>query len=154
MDKGGDAVKVAKESYSAALILAEEKRVEAVQLSSVYLTAAQEHMVAFSEAEQGKKLYERTQKLLDLARQKTVELQKKPLLMIATEQLEANYKYACRSVQAAQDWVSVILGYQKEEIPVGKEVVAKQIELVSALEMGVELVADIHTEQGKIKPAA
>lgn len=56
MEAGGDAIKVANESYLAALITAEEKRIEALQLSSVYLTAAQEHMVALSESEQGKKL--------------------------------------------------------------------------------------------------
>jgi len=151
MDKGEDALKLAKESYVAALRSAEVKRVEAVQLSSVYLTAAQEHMATLLDAEQGKKLYERTQKLLDLARRKTVELQQKPLVMIATEQLEANYKMACKSVQAAQDWVAVVLGYQKEEMPVGEQVVAKQIELVSALEMGVvgcDGVQNIH-ESGK-----
>jgi len=154
MDKGEDALKMAKESYVAALRSAEEKRVEAVQLSSVYLTAAQEHMVTLLEAEQGKKLYERTQKLLDLARRKTVELQNKPLVMIATEQLEVNYKLACKSVQAAQNWVAVVLGYQKKEIPAGEHIVAKQIELVSALEMGVEGLDDVQNAQKKGKPTA
>lgn len=154
MEKGGDALKLANESYVAALRSAEEKRVEAVQLCSIYLTAAQEHMVTVLNAEQGKKLYERTQKLLDLARRKTVELQNKPLLMIATEQLEAKYKLAGKSVQAAQEWVAVVLGYQKEEIPAGQQVVAKQIELVSALEMGVEGVEDIQNVQEKGEPMA
>jgi len=138
METGGDAMKAANESYLAALITAEQKRIEALQLSSVYLTAAQEHMVALSESEQGKKLWERTQKLLELTRQKTVELQREPLVMIATQQLEANYKLACRSLQAAQQWVAAILGYQKEATPASEQVVASQIELVSALENGAK----------------
>jgi len=56
IDTGGDAIKAANESYLASLSTAEQKRIEALQLSSVYLTAAQEHMVALSESEQGKKL--------------------------------------------------------------------------------------------------
>jgi len=140
---GEDALKLATESYVAALISAEEKRVEAIQLSSVYLAAAQEQMVALSETEQGKMLKQRTQKLLELTRQKTAELQEEPFMKIATEQLEANYKLAWKSVQAAQDWVTAVLGYQKEEKPAGEQVVAKQKELISALEEGVEGVKDI-----------
>jgi len=56
METSGDALKLTNESYIATLICAEEKRVEAVQLCSVYLTAAQEHMVALSDTEQGKML--------------------------------------------------------------------------------------------------
>lgn len=142
-EAGEDAFKLANKSYVAALISAEEKRVEAIQLSSVYLTAAQEQMVALSETEQGKKLKVRTQKLLELTRQKTAELQEEPFVKIATEQLEANYKLAWKSVQAAQDWVAAVLGYQKEEKPSGEQVVATQNELVSVLEKGVEGVKDI-----------
>jgi len=75
---------------------------------------------------------------LELTRQKTVELQKEPLVVIATQQLEANYKLACRSLQAAQQWVAAILGYQKEATPASEQVVASQIELVSALENGAK----------------
>jgi len=142
-EAGEDALKLANESYVAALRSAEEKRVEAIQLTSVYLTAAQEQMVALSETEQGKKLKERTQKLFELTRQKTAELQEEPFVKIATEQLEANYKLALKSVQAAQDWVAAVLGYQKEEKPAGEQVVATQNELVSALEEGVEGVQDV-----------
>jgi len=56
VETGGEALKRANESYVAALQVAEEKRVEAVQLCSVYLTAAQEHMVTLSETERGKQL--------------------------------------------------------------------------------------------------
>jgi len=140
---GEDALKMANKSYSAALISAEEKRVEAIQLSSVYLAAAQERMVALAETEQGKKLKERTQKLLELTRQKTAELQEEPFVKIATEQLEANYKLAWKSVQAAQDWVAAVLGYQNEEKPAGEQVVARQNELVSVLEEGVKDIEDI-----------
>jgi len=142
-EAGEDALRLANKSYVAALISAEEKRVEAIQLSSVYLTAAQVQMVALSETEQGKKLKERTQKLLELTRQKTAELQEEPFVKVAAEQLEANYKLAWKSVQAAQDWVAAILGYQKEEKPAGEQVVATQNELVSVLEKGVEGVQDI-----------
>lgn len=142
-EAGEDALKLANKSYVAALISAEEKRVEAIQLSSVYLTAAQEQMVALSETEQGKKLIVRTQKLLELTRQKTAELQEEPFVKIATEQLEANYKLAWKSVEAAQDWVAAVMGYQKEEKPSGEQVVATQNELVSVLEKGVEGVKDI-----------
>lgn len=142
-EAGEDALKLANKSYVAALISAEEKRVEAIQLSSVYLTAAQEQMVALSETEQGKKLKVRTQKLLELTRQKTAELQEEPFVKIATEQLEANYKLAWKSVEAAQDWVAAVMGYQKEEKPSGEQVVATQNELVSVLEKGVEGVKDI-----------
>jgi len=138
-----DALKLADKSWVAALISAEEKRVEAIQLSSVYLAAAQERMVALSETEQGKKLKVRTQKLLEMTRQKTAELQEEPLVKMATEQLEANYKLAWKSVQAAQDWVAAVLGYQREEKPAGEQVVARQNELVSVLEKGVEGVKDI-----------
>merc|ERR1719397_425278 len=140
---GEDALKLANQSYVPALIAAEEKRVEAIQLASVYLAAAQEQMVALSETEQGKKLKERTQKLLELTRQKTAELQEEPFMKIATEQLEANYKLAWKSVQAAQDWVAAVLGYQREEKPAGEQVVATQNELVSVLEKGAEGVKDI-----------
>jgi len=115
MEKGGDALMMAKESYIAAIVSAEEKRVEAVQLSSVYLSAAQVYMMALSETEQGKRLKARTQKLLELTRQKSADLQEARLVKIATKQLEANYNLACKSVQAAQDWVTAVMGYQKEE---------------------------------------
>jgi len=142
-EAGEDALRLANKSYVAALRSAEEKRVEAIQLTSVYLTAAQEQMVALSETDQGKKLKERTHKLLELTRQKSAELQEEPFVKIASEQLEANYKLAWKSVQAAQDWVAAVLGYQKEEKPAGEHVVAKQNELVSVLEKGAEGVKDI-----------
>jgi len=142
-EAGEDALKLANKSYIAALISAEEKRVEAIQLSSVYLTAAQERMVALAETEQGKKLKVRTQKLLELTRQKTAEFQEEPFVKVATEQLEANYKLAWKSLQAAQDWVAAVLGYQREEQPAGEQVVATQNELVSVLEKGAQGVKDI-----------
>merc|ERR1719419_483303 len=133
-----EAFKLANESYLAAVAYAEEKRVEAVQLSSVYLAAAQEQMVAISETEQGKMLQERTQKLLDLTKRTTDEVKEQPLVKSATEQLEANYKVASESLKAAQDWVAAVLGYQKEGKPAGDQIVARQIELVNALETGAE----------------
>jgi len=154
MEKGGDALTIAKTSYLAALVSAEEKRVEAVQLSSVYLSAAQEYMVAWSETEQGKRLKERTLKLLELTRQKTADLQEASLVKIASKQLEANYKLACKSVQAAQDWVTAVMGYQKEEKPTRDEVFAKQVELVSVLEKGMEGVVDMEYELEDRTPAA
>merc|ERR1719285_1633430 len=84
METGGEALKRTNESYLAALQVAEEKRVEAVQLCSVYLTAAQEHMVTLSETERGMQLWEGTQKLLELTKRKTAELQEKPMVMVAT----------------------------------------------------------------------
>jgi len=137
-EAGEDALKLANKSYVAALVSAEEKRVEAIQLCTVYLAAAQERMVALSETEQGKKLKVRTQKLLELTKQKTAELKEEPFVKIATEQLEANYKLAWKSVQAAQEWVAAVLGYQREEKAAGEQVVARQNELVSVLEQGVE----------------
>jgi len=98
-------------------------------------------MVALSETEQGKKLKVRTLKLLELTKQKTAELQEEPFVKMATEQLEANYKLAWKSVQATQDWVAAVLGYQREQTA-GEQVVASQSELVSVLEKGVEGVKD------------
>jgi len=135
-ETGGDALKLANDSYLAAVKYAEEKHVEAVQLSSVYLTAAQEQMVALSETEQGKKLQEKTQRLLDLTKRTTEEVKEKPMVKTATEQLEANYKSASESLKAAQDWVAAVLGYQKEGKPAGDQIVARQIELVDRLEEG------------------
>jgi len=137
-ETGGEAFQLANDSYLAAVKYAEEKHVEAVQLSSVYLTAAQEQMVALSETEQGKKLKERTQRLLDLTKRTTEEVKEQPLVKTATEQLEANYKSASASLKAAQDWVAAVLGYQKEGKPAGDQIVARQIELVNALESGAE----------------
>lgn len=137
-ETGGDALKLANESYAAAFTYAEEKRVEAVQLSTVYLVAVQEQMIALTETEQGKKLQERTQNLLDMTRRKTEEVKEQPLVKNAAEQLEANYKFATESVKAAQDWVAAVLGYQKEGKPAGEELVVRQIELVNALESGAE----------------
>jgi len=137
-ETGGEALRLANESYARAFAFAEEKRVEAVQLSSVYLTAAQEQMVALTETEQGKNLQERTQKLLDLTRQKADEVKEQPLVKNAADQLEANYKIACDSVKAAQDWVAAVLGYQKDGKPDGDELVLRQIELVNNLESGAE----------------
>merc|ERR1719494_1300421 len=63
---GGGALTMANESYAAAWSLAEEKRLEAVKLSSIYLTAAQEQLSSLVETDQGKKLQERTKKLFEL----------------------------------------------------------------------------------------
>jgi len=137
-ETGGEALRVANESYTTALAFAEEKRVEAVQLSTVYLTAAQEQMVALTETEQGKKLQERTQALLDMTKKKTDEMKEQPLVKSATEQLDANYKLAADSLKAAQDWAAAALGYQKEGKPADKEMVARQTELVNVLESGAK----------------
>jgi len=154
MEKGGDALLRAKESYVAALVSAEEKRVEAVQLSSVYLSTAQEYIVALSETQQGNSLKDRTQKLLELTRQNSVDLQEARLVKIVTKQLETNYKLACKSVQAAQDWVTAVMGYQKEEKQAREQVFARQIELVSVLEKGAEGVVDMEYVLEKRKPTA
>jgi len=90
---------------------------------------------------------------LDLTRLKTAELQTETFVMIASQQLEANYKLACRSVQAAQQWVAAVLGYQKEETPTREKVVARQIELVSALENGAKGIID-NEDVLESKPAA
>jgi len=137
-ETGGEALRLANESYAAAFKYAEEMKVEAIQLSSVYLVAAQEQMVALGDTEQGKKLQERTQNLLDITRRKTEEVKEQPIVKNATEQLEANYKLASESVKAAQDWVAAVLGYQKEGKPAGEQTVARQIELVNVLESGAE----------------
>jgi len=135
---GGDALRLANESYNTALAFVEEKRVEAVQLSTVYLTAAQEQMVALTETEQGKKLQERTQALLDMTKKRTDEMKEQPLVKSAAEQLDANYKLAADSLKAAQDWAAAVLGYQKEGKPADEEIVARQAELVKVLESGAE----------------
>jgi len=137
-ETGGEALRVANESYNSALAFAEEKRVEAVQLSTVYLTAAQEQMVALTETEQGKKLQERTQALLDITKKRTDEMKEQPLVKSAAEQLDANYKLASDSLKAAQDWAAAVLGYQKEGKPADEEMVAKQAELVTVLESGAK----------------
>lgn len=80
---------------------------------------------------------------MELAKRKTAELQNEPLVVIATKQLEENYKLACRSVQAAQQWVAAVLGYQNKETAANQQVVASQIELVSALENGMRGIIDI-----------
>jgi len=80
---------------------------------------------------------------LELTKRKTAELQEKPMMMIATKQLESNYQLACKTVQAAQNWVAAVLGYLKKEKPEREQVVAKQIELVTVLKKGVEGVVDI-----------
>lgn len=137
-ETGGDALRLANESYNTAFAFAEEKRVEAVQLSTVYLTAAQEQMVALTETEQGKALQERTQALLDMTKKKTDEMKEQPLVKTAAEQLDANYKLAADSLKAAQDWAAAVLGYQKEGKPADEEMVARQAELVKVLESGAE----------------
>jgi len=137
-ETGGEALRLATESYNTALAFAEEKRVEAVQLSTVYLTAAQEQMVALSETEQGKKLQERTQALLDMTKKRTDEMKEQPLVKNAAEQLDANYKLASESLKAAQDWAAAVLGYQKEGKPADEEMVLKQVELVNILESGAK----------------
>jgi len=137
-ETGGDALKLANESYAAAFAYAEQKRVEALQLSTVYMTAAQEQMVALSETEQGKKLQERTKMLLEVSRSKTAEIQESPMVKNATEQLEASYKIASDSVKAAQDWVSSVMGYQKDGKPPGDKIIENQLELVAILESGAE----------------
>jgi len=137
-ETGGEALRLANESYNTALVFAEEKRVEAVQLSTVYLTAAQEQMVALTETEQGKKLQERTQALLDMTKKRTDEMKEQPLVKSAAEQLDANYKLAADSLKAAQDWAAAVLGYQKEGKPADEEIVARQAELVKVLESGAE----------------
>jgi len=78
----GNTPQLAIESYDAALLSAREKLVEAVQLSAIYLTAAQEHMVALTESDLGQRLRERTKKLLDLSRQ--IEL-RNPSVMVAAQ---------------------------------------------------------------------
>jgi len=137
-ETGGDAYNLANESYLKAVTKAKETGGDAYNLSSVYLAAAQEQMVALSETEQGKMLQERTQKLLDLTKRTTDEVKEQPLVKNAAEQLEANYKLASTSLQAAQDWVAAVLGYQKEGKPAGDQIVARQIQLVNALESGAE----------------
>jgi len=81
--------------------------------------------------------------LLELTKRKTAELQEKPMVMVATKQLESNYKLACQTVHAAQEWVAAVLGYEKKEEPKREQVVEKQIELVTVLKKGVEGVVDI-----------
>jgi len=137
-ETGGEALRLATESYNTALAFAEEKRVEAVQLSTVYLTAAQEQMVALSETEQGKKLQERTQALLDMTKKRTDEMKEQPLVKNAAEQLDANYKLAAESLKAAQDWAAAVLGYQKEGKPADEEMVLRRVELVDILESGAK----------------
>jgi len=141
---GGDALVKANESYAAAWTLAEEKRLEAVKLSSVYLTAAQVQLVALVETEQGKKLRERTKKLLELTKSKTSDL---PLIKSAATQLEVSYKLASECVKAAQDWVTTVLGYQNEGSSSGVKIVTKQMELVDVLESGAEPGDDISKEE-------
>jgi len=141
-EAGGEALRLANVSYEAAFAYAEQKRVEALQLSTVYMTAAQDQMISLSETEQGKKLKERTNMLYELTKSKTAELQERPLVKNATEQLEANYKLASDSVTAAQDWVTSILGYQKEGKPGGDKIIENQLELVAFLESGAETGAE------------
>jgi len=136
-ETGGDALKRANESYAAALLYAEQKRLEAIQLSSLYLAAAQEQMVALSETSEGRKLQERTQNLLDLTKKKAAELQEKPAVKNATEQLEQSVKLAAVSVQAAQDWVTAVTKSQQAG-KAGGDQILKQIELVEILESGAE----------------
>jgi len=131
-ETGGDALKAANESYSLALDYAEQKRVEAVKLTSVYLVAAQEQMVALSESEKGQELQKRTQSLLEQTRQKKAALQERPIVRSATLQLRQSYDMANASVQAAQDWVSAVVKSQSEG-KAGEDQIQKQIELVEVL---------------------
>jgi len=62
---------------------------------------------------------------------------------IETKQLNANYKLAFKSVQAAQDWVTAVVGYQKEERQAREQVFVRQVELASLLEKGLEGVVDM-----------
>jgi len=135
---GGNELKLANESYDAAVLSAREKLVEAIQLSAIYLTAAQKHMVALRESEQGQRLLKRTKTLLDVGILKAAEL-RKPLVMVSPQWLVSNCKVALKSVRAAQDWVVVVLlyRYQKEEKKAKKQVVAQQMELVRSLEQGL-----------------
>jgi len=135
---GGNELKLANESYDAAVLSAREKLVEAIQLSAIYLTAAQKHMVALRESEQGQRLWKRTKTLLDVGKLKAAEL-RKPLVMVSPQWLVSNCKVALKSVRAAQDWVVVVLlyRYQKEEKKAKKQVVAQQMELVRSLEQGL-----------------
>jgi len=137
-ETGGETLRLANESYAKAFKYAEEKRLEAVQLSTVYLVAAQEQMVALGETEQGKKLQETTKNLLDMTRRKTEEVKEQAIVKNATEQLEASYKLASQSVKAAQDWVAAVIGYQKDGKSAKDQTVAMQSELVEILKSGAE----------------
>jgi len=134
-ETGGDALKRANESYALALSYAEEKRIEAVQLSSVYLATAQEQMVALSESEEGKKLQQRTQDLLEITRKKKAEVKESELVKSSTQRLEHSCKLASESVQAAQDWVTAVVKSQKDGKAEGDQIL-KQIELVEILKNG------------------
>jgi len=127
---GGDALKLAEESYNGALQYAEKQRIEALNLTLMYLAAAQDQMSFITEYEQGKILVERTQKLIKLVTSVSGEL--KPSK--SAERLDASYKQASEMVKSAQDWVSAVMGFQKVGKLADDKRLAAQFDLVEALE--------------------
>jgi len=130
---GGDALRLAEESYSGALQYAEKKRVDTINLSLMYLAAAQDQMSAITKSEQGKKLAERTQKLIDLVKSMPGELLKSK----SKERLDERYLQAGGIVKSAQDWVSAVSGCQKQKNNIEDQRLAAQFDLVEALESEV-----------------
>jgi len=130
---GGDALKLAEVSYNKALQYAERQRVDTINLTLMYLAAAQDQMSALKMNEQGMKLAERTQKLIDIVKSMPGEFQPSK----SAELLDARYKQAVEIVKYAQDWVSAVLGYQKKGEASDDQRVAAQFDLVEALESEV-----------------
>jgi len=127
---GGDALKLAEESYNGALQFAEKKREEAEKLTIMYLSYTQKQMSFITESAQGKNLVERTQKLLDHAKGMSREFNS----FKSAERLDASYKKASELVKLAQDWVTSVLGFQKEGKLAGEKRLAAHFDLVEALE--------------------
>lgn len=127
---GGDALKLAEESYNGALEFAEKRRVEALNLTLMYLAAAQDQMSFITESEQGKNLVARTQKLIELAKKMPSDLHPSK----SVERLDASYKQASDMVKSAQDWVFAVAGFQKEGKLADDKRVKAQFDLIEALE--------------------
>jgi len=127
---GGDALKLAEESYNKALQYAERQRVDTINLTLMYLAAAQDQMSGLNMSEQGTKLGERTQRLINIVRSMPGELQ----LLKSAERLDMKWNQAVEIAKYAEDWVSAVLGYQKEGDASDDKRVAAQFDLVEALE--------------------
>jgi len=127
---GGDALKLAEESYNGALQYAEKQRVEATNLTLMYLAAAQDQMSFITESEQGKNLVERTKKLIELAK----KVPSDHLPAKSVERLDSSYKQASEMVKSAQDWVSAVLGFEKEGKEADDKRVLAQFQIIEALE--------------------
>jgi len=127
---GGDALKLAEQSYNGALQYAEKQRVEATNLTLMYLAAAQDQMSFITESEQGKNLVERTQKLIELAKKMPSDLHPSK----SVERLDSSLKQASGMVKSAQDWVSAVLGFQKEGKLADDKRVKAQFDIIEALE--------------------